>query len=248
MDADLLQRLWDDQQTAFMPDREERFRVLLDVVEAVSPGPPRVLDLAAGTGSITRRLLGRRADAASVVLDVDPSLLAIAAATFDRDRRVQVVRADLAGPGWAGAVPVPAAGFDAVVTATALHWLSGERVRALYGEARELLAPGGVFVNADHLPDDGLPDLSRRLDERARPGDAGSRDPMADWRGWWERLRADPELAPLVAERDRRFGGDHAEGEELTAGWHVVALRDAGFREAGLVWRGLTDAAVAGVR
>ncbi|MGF1664047.1 MAG: class I SAM-dependent methyltransferase [Kineosporiaceae bacterium] len=246
MDATLLQQLWDDQQTAFMPDREERFRAILDVVELVAAGPPRVLDLAAGTGSITRRLLARRPDATAVVLDVDPSLLAIAAATFDADPRVQVVRADLATPEWSAAVPVPPAGFDAVVTATALHWLPGERVRALYREVRELLAPGGALVNADHLPDDGLPGLSRRADARER--EAGAGDPMAGWRGWWQRLRDDPELAPLVAERDRRFGGDHAEGEELTAGWHLAALGEAGFAEAGIVWRGLTDAAVVGVR
>ena len=32
------------------------------------------------------------------------------------------------------------------------------------------------------------------------------------------------------------------------AAWHLNALREAGFAEAGILWRGGTDAAIAGVR
>src|SRR5690606_34457847 len=116
----------------FMPDREARFTAMLDVVEVVCGPAPRVLDLACGTGSITLRLLERFPKATSVALDLDPALLRIARGTFDGDDRVRVVAADLDDPGWTerlGEEP-----FDAVLTATALHWLSGERVRTLYGE------------------------------------------------------------------------------------------------------------------
>lgn len=37
---------WDRQQEWYMPDREERFRVMLDMVEALVGPKPRVLDLA----------------------------------------------------------------------------------------------------------------------------------------------------------------------------------------------------------
>ncbi|CAM5275794.1 hypothetical protein SHIRM173S_02982 [Streptomyces hirsutus] len=50
------QESWDRQQEWYMPDREERFRVMLDMVEAVVGTSPRVLDLACGTGTITARL------------------------------------------------------------------------------------------------------------------------------------------------------------------------------------------------
>src|SRR2546421_11771435 len=50
------QRSWDRQQEWYMPDREERFRTMLDMVEAFVGPEPRVLDLACGTGSITARL------------------------------------------------------------------------------------------------------------------------------------------------------------------------------------------------
>ncbi len=74
------QRSWDRQQEWYMPDREERFRIMLDMVEALVGTAPRVLDLACGTGTITARLLARFPEATSTGVDLDPALLAIAGA------------------------------------------------------------------------------------------------------------------------------------------------------------------------
>jgi trans-aconitate methyltransferase len=98
MDWEAWQRSWDRQQEAFMPDREERFAALLDVVEAVCGAKPRVLDLVCGTASITRRLFDRLPDASSVGLDLDPALRRIARGSLDGDERVHIVRADLGTP------------------------------------------------------------------------------------------------------------------------------------------------------
>lgn len=245
---------WDRQQTSYMPDREERFTALLDVVDATVPsdGPLRLLDLAGGTGSITLRALDRRPYAEVVLLDVDRSLLALAEGTLAArglGDRVTVVRADLADPDWPQRLPHRE--FHAVLTATALHWMAPDRLEQLYAEVRGVLAGGGVFVNADHMPDPGLPGLTDRMlayrDQqrqlRYRSGGA------VDWTEWWNRFRAEPALADLVAERDARFGGrTHAEEFNPAADWHLGALRRAGYAEVGVVWRGLTDAAVAGVR
>ncbi len=100
MDWTAWQQRWDAQQQAYLPDREERFTAVLDAVEAGCGRAPRVLDLAGGTGSITRRVLTRFPAATSVVLDVDAALLAIARGSFTGDPRVRVCSADLATPGW----------------------------------------------------------------------------------------------------------------------------------------------------
>jgi trans-aconitate methyltransferase len=91
---------WDRQQEWCMPDREERFRIMLDMVEALVGPAPRVLDLACGTGTITARLLARLPEATSTGVDLDPALLAIAEGTFAGDDRVRLVTADLKDPGW----------------------------------------------------------------------------------------------------------------------------------------------------
>jgi trans-aconitate methyltransferase len=111
------QRSWDRQQEWYMPDREERFGVMLDMVEATVGPRPRVLDLACGTGSITARLLARFPEATSTAVDLDPALLTIARGTFAGDDRVTLVTADLTGPDWTAALPHDS--YDAVLTRNA---------------------------------------------------------------------------------------------------------------------------------
>ncbi|AEM81331.1 Methyltransferase type 12 [Streptomyces violaceusniger Tu 4113] len=144
------QRSWDRQQEWYLPDREERFRVMLDAVEAVVGPEPRILDLACGTGSISDRALGRFPGATSTGVDLDPALLTIARGHFAAEPRAEFVTADLRDPGWTGRLPHGT--YDAVLTATALHWLRSDELRVLYGQIAGVVREGGVFLNADHMP------------------------------------------------------------------------------------------------
>ncbi|MBM2621585.1 class I SAM-dependent methyltransferase [Actinoplanes sp. LDG1-06] len=242
------QESWDRQQQAFLPDREERFAAMLEAVAATTEGSaPRVLDLAGGTGTISLRTLARFPGARVTVLDQDPVLMAIASASL-RDRGT-VVDADLGDPGWRAKLPEE--GFDAVLTATALHWLPAERVAALYGEVREVLRPGGIFVNADHMPEESLPTLSERLRDHGRAEREAryAAGAATSWGDWWARAAADEFLAPKAVERERIYPQTrHSQEWTPPALWHVDALRVAGFSEAGVLWRGGTDAAVVGLR
>ncbi|HWG99896.1 MAG TPA: class I SAM-dependent methyltransferase [Pilimelia sp.] len=241
------QESWDRQQEAYLPDREQRIAVMLDTVAAVAETDrPRLLDLAGGTGSISLRALARFPAAEVTLLDQDPVLLALAEATL-ADRAV-IVTADLNRPDWAAGLPHR--GYDAVLAATALHWLAPERLTALYGEIRDVLRPGGVFVNADRMPDDGLPALTERLTAaaRARREARYAAGAALSWSDWWARVAADPALAPLVRRRREVYPDDHSAEWTPPAAWHLGALRAAGYAEAGTVWRGGADAAVAGVR
>jgi trans-aconitate methyltransferase len=242
------QESWDRQQQAFMPDREERFAAMLAAVAAIAgDAAPKVLDLAGGTGTISLRTLARFPGAEVTVLDQDPVLLSIASASLRE--RATVVDADLSDPSWRA--KLPSEGFDAVLTATALHWLPADRVTALYGEVREVLRPGGIFVNADHMPEESLPTVSERLRDHAgaqREARYAS-GAATSWTDWWKRAADDDFLAPKVAERQHIYPATrHSHEWTPPAVWHVDALRAAGFSEAGVLWRGGTDAAVVGLR
>ncbi|SNS95950.1 Methyltransferase domain-containing protein [Asanoa hainanensis] len=246
LDASAWQESWDRQQEAFLPDREERFTAMLDIVEAVAGPAPRVLDLAGGTGSISLRTLRRFPRGTTTLVDIDPVLLTIARASLDD--RTAIVTTDLRDPAWTGALPHD--GYDAVLSATALHWLDEDRLAALYGEIAHVLRPGGVVINADHMPDEGLPGLSKTLRDRARERRnaryaAGA---ATSWPGWWDLVSRDEVLAAPYAERKKIFSSTEHHDWTPPATWHEAVLREAGFTEVGLAWRGGTDAAVVAVR
>jgi trans-aconitate methyltransferase len=246
--ADAWQESWDRQQEAYLPDREHRIAAMLDAVGAVADTErPTVLDLAGGTGTISLRILGRFPDAEITLVDQDPVLLALASASLGGC--AQIVTADLGVPGWVAELPHRR--YDAVLTATALHWLAPDRLAALYAEIRGVLRPGGIVANADHMPDDGLPGLSKQLMAAARTRrDARYATGAAvSWRDWWARVATDEHLAALHARREQIYPAEHG-GAEWTppVSWHLDALRAAGYTEAGLLWRGATDAAVIAVR
>ncbi|MFJ4769070.1 class I SAM-dependent methyltransferase [Streptomyces uncialis] len=236
------QESWDRQQEWYMPDREERFRVMLDMVEAFAGPAPRVLDLACGTGSITDRLLTRFPNARSTGVDLDPALLAIAEGTFEGDDRVTFVTADLKEPDWVDRLPHDT--YDAVLTATALHWLHLDPLATLYGRIAGIVRDGGVFMNADHMVDPSTPRINeaeavlrRARRERARE------DGALDWAEWWELAGRDPVLAGPTARRFEIYG-EHADGDTPPLDWHVRALRDSGFSEARGVWGSPSDGMV----
>ena len=247
-DPAVWQESWDRQQEAFLPDREERLSALLGAVDAVTDGaPPRLLDLAGGTGTISLRALARFPGAEVTVLDQDPVLLAIASASLRS--RATIVDADLGGPRWSAGLPHRE--YDAVLTATAMHWLPAERIATLYAEIREVLRPGGIFANADHMPDEALPAFTKRLMDRADALRSAryAAGAAISWPDWWARAAEDEVLGPLV-ERRRQIYPAVRHSAEWTppAAWHIDALRMAGFHESGMLWRGGADAAVIAVR
>jgi SAM-dependent methyltransferase len=238
---------WDRQQEHLLPDREERITAIFDVIEAAIGAPGRVLDLASGPGSITVRLLKRFPRVEATLVDVDPALLAIATGVLGDDQRVRILRADLVSPRWSESLA--AGGYDAAVTINSLHWLDEPTLRRVYSDLAGLVRPGGVVCNADPMPPEGLDRLMEALDRWSRK----SRPPIPkggpDWEGWWQAAADDPVLAPLVAERMQRFGGESHPPEFVPPmRWHVTALRTAGFVEAGEVWRHGEGAIVAALR
>lgn len=234
---------WDAQQETYLPEREERFEVLVDLLEAASGPRPRVLDLACGPASLALRVLARLPEASVVGVDTDPVLLALARAAAPAG--LELVDADLRRPGWTERIPDGP--YDAVLSTTALHWLEPDALGSVYAACARLLRPGGLLANGDHLHDLSNPtldELARALDRRRTERHAGDGE---DWAGWWDAIRTDPELTQAVAERDR-LQFEHPDKTETNLAVHERALRDAGFDEVGVLWRKGTNAVLVALR
>jgi tRNA (cmo5U34)-methyltransferase len=120
----------------------------------------RVLDLGAGTGLLSARVLTAHPTAELVLLDGAPAMLEGAQARLGE--RARYVVGDLTDP-------LPAGPWDAVVSALAIHHLPDAGKADLFARVREGLAPRGIFVNAEQVagPTPWLDALYRERHERA---------------------------------------------------------------------------------
>jgi ubiquinone/menaquinone biosynthesis C-methylase UbiE len=169
----------------------------------IGPGR-RVLDLAAGTGKLTRLLVPTGAD----VVAVEP-------VAGMRDRLVVSLPGVEAHDGTAEALPLPDAAFDAVTVAQAFHWFDAPVALA---EISRVLRPGGhlflIWNTRDRSHDwvrefgdllvDG-PDTERPYDSyydvdyAAVVAEAGGFTPVELWSHAWEQT-CDPDLLVARAE------------------------------------------------
>lgn len=242
---------WDRQQEYYIADRDERFDVIADVVAHVTGRPdPLVVDLGCGPGSLAVRLLDRLPGATVVGVDADPLLLGLAHAAYGDHARLRFVDADLRQTGWVDALDLPGP-VDAVVSTTALHWLTRPELDAVYRATAAIVRPGGVFVDGDHqhVGDTRVAAVEQAVavGRAARVHAAAGEAPTEDWEQWWQAVGVDPDLATLVGERGAR-PIDHTVPDVPTLADHETALRTAGFMSTGTVWQHGDDRVLVALR
>lgn len=125
-----------------IPHRTEGEAVLLNHVPKTAR---RILDLGTGSGRLLSLLKIERPQAQGVGLDFSPVMLDTVRQTFADEPTVQIVDHNLD-------LPLPDLGqFDVVVSSFAIHHLTHDRKRSLYGEIFNCLEPGGIFCNLEHV-------------------------------------------------------------------------------------------------
>lgn len=234
---------WEAQQGLYLPEREPRFRMMIDVLHAMVGDAPTVIDLGCGPGSLAMRVTDGLPNAHVVAVDADPLLLELGRqAVGDRGGRIQWVDADLRDPELPQRLALNRQA-DAAISTTALHWLSPSELIEMFSNLTRLLRPGAVFINGDHLTfDSDQSRISSAVNQVRQDIEGEPRPPGAEtWTEWWAAIEADPALAGLVAERKSRWGGHadyHAPGE---AQFMSAALQRVGFVEVGTVWQWLDN-------
>ena len=238
---------WDRMQERYLVRRTERISLLVNLVrETVNP-VSRVLDLGCGTGSLMQPFLETFPKAEVYGVDFDPVLLPLAQERLRTyGTRAQLVFADLRADDWRKQVP---ASFDAVISATALHWLTEIELGTLYHQLSGLLRSGGIFLNADHA-------ASRH--PRVQTFWEKSRDEMRhregradgeDWESFWEAYAQALGLSGQRRITERVPGGWNGGVEAgLPLEWHLSQLKTNGFAHSDCFWRCDCDAIYGGFR
>jgi tRNA (cmo5U34)-methyltransferase len=144
-----LAKLFIEDVRGGIPLAAEQIDVSLRVVRHAIPKVDRLLDLGCGDGILGRAVLAEYPKATSVFLDFSEHMIEAAKKQTDNQRAVFIVQ-DLATKDWIQSVSSHAP-FDLVLSGFAIHHLSDERKRELYQEIFDLLIPGGLFLNLEHV-------------------------------------------------------------------------------------------------
>lgn len=125
-----------------IPHRTEGEGVLLSQVPI---DINRILDLGTGDGRLLALLKIDRPYVTSIAIDFSEAMLDAAKERFGGDSTVEIIRHNLDEP-------LPELGkFDAIVSSFAIHHLKDDRKQSLYREVFNLLNPGGIFCNLEHV-------------------------------------------------------------------------------------------------
>jgi SAM-dependent methyltransferase len=175
---------------------------------AAAAAPRRVLELAAGTGVLTRALAAALPDAELTATDLSPGMVSVGSAAVPAARWQ---------PADAQDIPFPDAAFDLVCHQFGIMFLP-DRARG-YAEMRRVLAPGGrlLFNTWDEL---GSHDFGRGVMdalERVFPGDPPTFFTDVP-HGYADRDR--------IADDVRAAGFDHVEIETVTLVGHAPSAAD----------------------
>jgi tRNA (cmo5U34)-methyltransferase len=133
------------------PLEETRLDVLFRLIEARGEPIETFVDLGCGDGVLADEILTVHPGARAVLLDHSEPMLSACRSRFDeRGLAVRPVLADLSDRSWPSLLSEEAP-FDLAVSAFAIHHLPTETKRRTYEAVFDLLAPGGLFVNLEHV-------------------------------------------------------------------------------------------------
>src|SRR5262245_10147960 len=136
-------KTYDAERRRLVPCFDLFYGTAVELVARTVPPSPRVLDLGAGTGVLSGLVAGRVKPKLLHLLDASPEMLAQAESRLVVWHPVRTLRSLTA--------PLPEGPFDAVISALAIHHLRDDEKRDLFSRVREVLAPGGIFINAEQI-------------------------------------------------------------------------------------------------
>ena len=133
-----------------IPLAAEQIEIMVRLSREIERPVRRILDIGCGNGILAAALLDAHPLAEAVLTDFSPTMLEAARDRFAaRNDNVAILDADYSHASWLEKLPPGA--FDVVVSGYSIHHQPDERKRAVYREIFDLLAPGGLFVNIEHV-------------------------------------------------------------------------------------------------
>jgi len=127
----------------------EQIDVMLRVIKATQPNVKSFLDLGCGDGLLGRAIHREYPDAKGIFLDFSESMIQAAKSHLeDQPHQLEFMVQDFGEPQWIDSIKIPC---DVIVSGFAIHHQTDERKKEIYQEIYNLLNPGGIFLNLEHV-------------------------------------------------------------------------------------------------
>lgn len=138
-------RLYDPGIEAIVPRYDELHDAILNSPPQDRTDEIRVLELGAGTGELTTKLLTRFPESTVLAVDHSEGMLA------EAERKLETFgnRADIVQGTFPDDYPTATDEFDLAISSLAVHHLPSDEKRRLFDSLADALVPGGWFVNGD---------------------------------------------------------------------------------------------------
>ncbi len=208
--------LYDSNRSRLIPGFEGLYRWAVDLVPA---NATQILELGAGTGLLTSLVRARFPDANFHLIDLSAAMLDKAKERFAGDQRVTFEVGDYS------VEPIQGR-YHAVISALSIHHLKDDAKRTLFETIRDVLLPGGVFVNAEQVLGP-----TPVLEERYK-------------REWLHKVKALGATEQEISDSLFRQQEDHCASVEDQMTW----MRAAGFADADCWFKDGRFATLAGTR
>ena len=134
-----------------IPLAAEQIDCLLRIIRLTQPQVKKFLDLGCGDGILGRSIHQQYPEAKGLFLDISESMLQAAKSSVAESTCNSIfMLQDFGEQVWVNSV-IQEAPFDVIVSGFAIHHQSDKRKREIYQEIYDLLKPGGLFLNLEHV-------------------------------------------------------------------------------------------------
>lgn len=134
-----------------IPLAAEQIDVMLRAIASTQPNVEAFLDLGCGNGILGRAIHQQYPHAKGIFLDFSESMLQAAKSQLETNPgNLEFVVQDFGEKQWVDAVS-PKSPFDVIVSGFAIHHQPDGRKKEIYQEIYQLLKPGGIFLNLEHV-------------------------------------------------------------------------------------------------
>lgn len=134
-----------------IPLAAEQIDILLRIIRKAQPNLDNFLDLGCGDGILGRSILSQYPNARGVFLDLSETMVMAAQEKVNLSSdQISFILQDFSHKDWVKLIENHAP-FDVIVSGFSIHHQPDDRKKELYEEIFDLLKPGGIFLNLEHI-------------------------------------------------------------------------------------------------